>query len=139
MDFGLGVGAILAVVLVNVLPFASAPGKVGVHYLPDGNFVALNGIDAGGIKLGKELCPLLCDRGRADALAVPANGFPVALTFMISVPEAVDFVVLSGSRIALGGLAEEDALERGLCVFSSEGQDGPEIPASRAPSIFHME
>ena len=58
---------------------------------------------------------------------------------MISVPEAVDFVVLSGSRIALGGQAEEDALEPGLCVFSSEGQDGPEIPASRAPSIFHME
>ncbi|MFQ8888550.1 MAG: hypothetical protein ACLR7Z_09670 [Bilophila wadsworthia] len=139
VGFGLGVGAILAVVLVNVLPFASAPGKVGVHYLPDGNFVALNGIDAGGIKLGKELCPLLSDRGRADALAVPANGFPVALTFMISVPEAVDFVVLSGSRIALGGLAEEDALELGLCVFSSEGQDGPEIPVSRAPSIFHME
>ena len=44
--------------LVNVLPFASAPGKVGVHYLPDGNFVALNGIDAGGIKLGEEFCPL---------------------------------------------------------------------------------
>lgn len=70
---------------------------------------------------------------------MPANGFPVALTFMISVPEAVDFVVLSGSRIALGGLAEKDALELGLCIFSSEGQDGPEIPASRAPSIFHME
>ena len=70
---------------------------------------------------------------------MPANGFPVALTFMISVPEAVEFVVLSGSRIALGGLAEEDALELGLCVFSSEGQDGPEIPASRAPSILHME
>ena len=68
MDFGLEVGAILAVVLVNVLPFASAPGKVGVHYLPDGNFVALNGIDAGGIKLGKELCPLLSDRGRGTPL-----------------------------------------------------------------------
>ena len=139
VDFGLEVGAILAVVLVNVLPFASAPGKVGVHYLPDGNFVALNGIDAGGIKLGKELYPLLSDRGRADALAVPANVFSVALTFMLSVPEAVDFVVLSGSQIALGGLAEKDALELGLCIFSSEGQDGPEIPASRAPSIFHME
>ena len=68
VDFGLEVGAILAVVLVNVLPFASAPGKVGVHYLPDGNFVALNGIDAGGIKLGKELCPLLSDRGRGTPL-----------------------------------------------------------------------
>ena len=29
----------------------------------------------------------------------------------------ISFVVLSGSRIALGGLAEY-ALERGLCVFS---------------------
>ena len=49
---------------------------------------------------------------------MPANGFPVALTFMISVPEAVDFVVLSGARIALGGLTEKDALELGLYVFS---------------------
>lgn len=66
---------------------------------------------------------------------MPANGFPVALTFMISVPEAVDFVVLSGSRIALGGLAEENALEPGLCVFSSEGQDGPK---SRLLVLFHI-
>lgn len=36
---------------------------------------------------------------------------------MVCVPEAVDFVVLSGARIALGGLTEEDALELGFYVF----------------------
>ena len=49
---------------------------------------------------------------------MPANGFPVALTFMLSVPEAVDFVVLSGSQIALGGLAEKDALELGPVSYT---------------------
>ena len=44
--------------------------------------------------------------------------FSSALTLVVCVPEAVDFVVLSGARIALGGLAEEDALELGLYVFS---------------------
>ena len=47
-----------------------------------------------------------------------ADGFPVPLTLVVCVPEAVDFVVLSGARIALGGLTEEDALELGLYVFS---------------------
>ena len=37
---------------------------------------------------------------------------------MVGVPETVDFVVLSGARITLGGLAEEDTLELGLRVFS---------------------
>ena len=49
---------------------------------------------------------------------MPADSFPVPLTLVVCVPEAVDFVVLSGARIALGGLAEEDALELGLYVFS---------------------
>ena len=49
---------------------------------------------------------------------MPAHSFPVPLTLVVCVPEAVDFVVLSGARIALGGLAEEDALELGLYVFS---------------------
>ena len=118
MNFGLEVGAVLTVMLINILPFTSAPGKIGVHNFPDGDFITINGIDAGGLKLGKKLCPLLPGHSRADAFAVSADGFPVALAFVVSVPEAVDFVVLSGSRITLGGLAEEDALELGLCVFS---------------------
>lgn len=118
VDFGLEVGAILAVVLINVLPFASAPNKVGIHQLPDGDFITLNRIDAGGLKLGKKLCPLLPGRSRTDAFAVPSDGFPMPFAFVVSVPEAIDFVVLSGSRIALGGRTEEDALELGLYVFS---------------------
>ena len=118
MNFVLEVGAVLTVVLVNVLPFAPAPFKIGIHQVPDGDFIPLNGVDAGGLKLGKELCPLLPGRSRTDALAVPADSFPVPLTLVVCVPEAVDFVVLSGARIALGRLTEEDALELGLYVFS---------------------
>ena len=118
VNFVLEVGVILTVVLVNVFPFAPAPFKIGIHQVPDGDFIPLNGVDASGFKLGKELCPLLSGRSRTDALAVPADGFPVPLTLVVCVPEAVDFVVLSGARIALGGLAEEDALELGLYVFS---------------------
>ena len=118
VNFVLEMGVILTVVLVNVFPFAPAPFKIGIHQVPDGDFIPLNGVDASGFKLGKELCPLLSGRSRTDALAVPADSFPVPLTLVVCVPEAVDFVVLSGARIALGGLAEEDALELGLYVFS---------------------
>ena len=118
VNFGLEVSAVLAVVLVNVLPFAPAPSQIVVHDHADGHFVALDGIDAGGFKFGKEFCPLGSGRGRTDALAVSADSFPMAFAFGVRVPEAVDFIVLSGAGIALGGLTEEDALELGLCVFS---------------------
>ena len=102
----------MAVVLVNVLS-SPAPFKIEIHQVPDGDFIPLNGVDVSTLKLGKEL-----GRSRTDALAVSADGFPVPLTLVVCVPEAVDFVVLSGARIALGGLTEEDALELGLYVFS---------------------
>ena len=117
MNFVLEVGVILAVVLVNVLS-SPAPFKIEIHQVPDGDFIPLNGVNASDLKLGKEFCPLLSGRSRTDALAMPADSFPVPLTLMVCVPEAVDFVVLSGARIALGGLTEEDALELGLYVFS---------------------
>lgn len=105
--------------LVNVLPFASAPGKVGVHYLPDGNFVALNGIDAGGIKLGEEFCPLFSGCGRAYAFTVSADGFPVAFAIVVSVPERIDEIGLTCARITLGRFAAENALELSFYVFSA--------------------
>ena len=118
VNFVLEVGVILTVVLVNVFPFAPAPFKIGIHQVPDGDFIPLNGVDASGFKLGKELCPLLSGRSRTDALAVPADSFPVPLTLVVCVSEAVDFVILSSVRIAFGELTEEDALEPGLYVFS---------------------
>lgn len=92
MNFVLEVGVILTVVLVNVFPFAPAPFKIGIHQVPDGDFIPHNGVDASGPKLGKEFCPLLSGR-RTDALAVSADGFPVPLTLVVCVPEAVDFLV----------------------------------------------
>ncbi len=58
VNFVLEVG-VMTVVPVNVFPFTSAPCKIGIHQVPDGNFIPLNGVDASDIKLGKELCPLL--------------------------------------------------------------------------------
>ena len=68
VNFSFEVGAVLTVVLVNVFSFAPAPRKIRVNDLPDGDFITFNGIDAGGLKLGKELCPLLSDRGRGTPL-----------------------------------------------------------------------
>ncbi len=132
VDFSLEVGAVLTVMLVNVFPFASAPCKVSVNNLPDGDFITFNGIDAGGLKLGKELCPFFSGRGRTDALAVPADGFPMAFAFVVSVPERIDKIRLACAWITLGRLAAENALELGFDVFSAsctlhEGRIASEI------------
>ena len=119
MNFALEMGAVLAVMLVNVLSFASAPGKVGIDDLPDGDFIPFNGIDAGGLKLGKEFCPLFSGCGRAYAFTVSADGFPVAFAFVVSVPEGIDEIGLACARITLGRLAAENALELGFYVFSA--------------------
>ena len=72
MNFVLEMGVILTVVLVNVFPFAPAPFKIGIHQVPDGDFIPLNGVDASGFKLGKELCPLLSGvAGRMPLLCLP--------------------------------------------------------------------
>ena len=132
VNLGLEVGAVLAIMLINVLAFASAPRKISVNDLSDGDFITFNGIDAGGLKLGKELCPLFSGRGRTDALAVPADGFPVAFAFVVSVPEGIDEIGLACAWITLGRLAEENALELGFDVFSAscalhEGRIASEI------------
>ena len=119
MNFGLEMGAVLAVMLVNILSFASAPGKVGIDDLPDGDFIPFNGIDAGGLKLGKEFCPLFSGCGRAYAFTMSADGFPVTLAFVVSVPEDIDEIGLACARITLGRLAAENALELGFYVFSA--------------------
>ena len=119
MNFGLEMGAVLAIMLVNILSFASAPGKVGINDLPDGDFIPFNGIDAGGLKLGKEFCPLFSGCGWAYAFTVSADGFPVAFAFVVSVPEGIDEIGLACARITLGGLAAENALELGFYVFSA--------------------
>lgn len=119
MNFGLEMGAVLAIMLVNVLSFASTPGKVGIDDLPDGDFIPFNGIDAGGLKLGKEFCPLFSDCRWAYAFTVSADGFPMAFAFVVSVPEGIDEIGLACARITLGRLAAENALELGFYVFSA--------------------
>ncbi|WP_370650263.1 hypothetical protein, partial [uncultured Desulfovibrio sp.] len=132
MNFGLEMGAVLAVMLVNVLSLASAPGKVSVNDLPNGDSIAFNGIDAGGLKLGKEFCPLFSGCGWAYAFTVSADGFPVAFAFVVGVPERIDEIGLACARITLGRLAAENALELGFYVFSAscalhEGRIASEI------------
>lgn len=119
MNFGLEMGAVLAIMLINVLSLAPAPGKVGIDDFPDGDFIPFNGIDAGGLKLGKEFCPLFSGCGWAYALTVSADGFPVAFAFVVSVPKGIDEIGLACARITLGRLAAENALELGFYVFSA--------------------
>ena len=119
VDFGLEMGAVLAIMLVNVLSFASAPGKVGIDDFPYGDFIPFSAIDAGCLKLGKESCPLVSGCARAYAFTVSADGFPVAFAFVVGVPERVNEIGLARARIAFGGLAAENALELGFYVFSA--------------------
>jgi hypothetical protein len=117
MNFRRKVHDVLAVVVRHSLAFGSRPGGVGVHGLPDGDLVPLDGIDAR-FKLCEEFSPFDSDFLRADASAVPADCFPVALAFVIGVPKTVHAVGFAGAGITLGGHAVEDAFKLGFVVFS---------------------
>ena len=119
MNFGLDVRRVLTIMLVNVLSLAVTPFAIGVHHLPNGHFVALDRIDAGGCHFGEEFCALLFDGRWPDALAMPADGFPVPLAFKIGEPEGINSVGGAGTRIAFGREAIVHALELGLDVFSA--------------------
>ncbi len=68
--------------------------------------------------LREELVPgITCIDGTV-ALAVSANGFPVALALGIGIPEGVDFIVVASLGIFLGGVPVKDALELGFYIIS---------------------
>ena len=118
VNFVLEVSAVLTVMLIDVLPFASAPGKIRIDDFTDGDFLALDSGNARDCELGKELFPFLFDRGRADALAVPPDSFPMTFTLVIGIPKGVDAIHLAVAGVALGRLAVEHAIELGFNVFS---------------------
>ena len=119
MNFVLEMRRVLAIMLVNVFPLASAPGKIGINEVPCGHFFAFHGIDAGNGNFSKEFCPLFLYQGRTDALTVSADSFPMPLALGVLVAEAVNAIRQAGSWITFGGLAIEDALELGFDVFSA--------------------
>lgn len=119
VNFGFEVGAVLAVVLVNILPFASAPFKVGFHELADCHSVAGCRVYACDGDLGNEFCPLAFDHWRSNAFAVPADRLPMAFALGIGVAETIDAIRLSRLGVAfLGRQAVVHALELGFYVFS---------------------
>jgi hypothetical protein len=118
VDFGLDMGAVLPVVLVNVFAFAFAPGVVGVNGLSHCYFVAFNRVYAGGGDFGQEFGSVVAGGLGANALAVSAYGFPVAFSLVVGEPDAVNAVGFAGAGIAFRGEAIEDAFEFGLDVFS---------------------
>ena len=99
------------------LAFGLRLGGVVVHGLTNGNLVPLDGIYSR-IKLCEEFGPLGPDFWRANALAVPADCFPVAFAFVVGVPKAVHAVSFAGAGITLGGHTVEDAFKLGFVVFS---------------------
>ena len=68
VNFVLEVGVILTVVLVNVFPFALAPFKIGIHQVPDGDFIPLNGVDASELNFTRSF---LTAAGRMPLLCLP--------------------------------------------------------------------
>ena len=119
MNFVLEMRRVLAIMLINVFPLASAPGKIGINEVPCGHFFALHRIDAGNGNFSKEFCPLFLYQGRTDALAVSADSFPVPFALGVLVAETVNAIRQAGSWITFGGLAIENALELGFDVFSA--------------------
>lgn len=102
VDFGLEVGAILTIMLVDVLFFAFAPSVVRIDNLADCHLVALDGINSSGFKFSKEFCAGCSGGSWSNAFAMAANSFPVAFAFGVLIPESVDEVGLAGmgSRLA---------------------------------------
>ena len=119
MNFILEMRRVLAIMLINVFPLASAPGKVGIHEVLCGHFFALHRSDAGNGNFRKEFGPLFLYQCRTDALAVSADSFPMAFALGVLVAETVNTIRQAGSWITFGGLAVENALELGFYVFSA--------------------
>lgn len=117
VDFVPQMSGVLAIMLVNVLAFAVPPGTVGFNGLSDGHFVAFDRIDAGIGKFREEFGSGVSGALRTDAVAVPADSFPVAFALVIGEPEAVHLVGFSGAGIALGGHTVEDAFKLSFDVF----------------------
>lgn len=120
VNLGLEMGLVLAVVLVNVLPFASTPFKVGVHELTDCHIVAGSRVYTRDGDLGNEFCPFALDHWRPHTFVVPADYLPVTFALGISVAETIDAIRLSRLGVALfGRQAVENALELCFHVFSA--------------------
>lgn len=119
VNFVLEMRFVLAIMLADVLSFAFAPCKIGVHQVSDGDLFPFDGVDAGNGNLREELCALFLNQSRTDALAVSADGFPVAFALGVRKTKTVDTIRLAGSRVTFCGLAVENALELGLYVFSA--------------------
>lgn len=118
VNFVLEMRLVLAIMLADVLSFAFAPCKIGVHQVSDGDLFPFDGVDAGDGNLREEFCALFLNQSRTNALAVSANSFPVAFALDVLVTETVDTIRQAGSRITFGGLAVENALELCFYVFS---------------------
>ncbi|WP_165177804.1 hypothetical protein [Desulfovibrio sp. ZJ369] len=119
VDFSFEVGAILAVVLVNVFPLTAAPCEVGVHELPDRYPVTGCGVYAGIGDFGNEFCPFTFGQCGPDTLTVPADCFPVPLALSIGIAKTVDAIRLSRLGVAfLGRQAIENAFKLYFYVFS---------------------
>ena len=119
VNFVLEMRLVLAIMLADVLSFAFAPCKIGVHQVSDGDLFPFDGGDACNGNLREEFCALFLNQSWTDALAVPADSFPVAFALDVLVTETVDTIRQAGSRITFGGLAVENALEFCFYVFSA--------------------
>lgn len=120
VNLGSEMGLVLTVVLVNVLPFASAPFEVSVHELTDCHIIAGSRVYTRDGDLGNEFCPFALDHWRPHTFAVPADCLPVTFALGISVAETIDAIRLSRLGVALfGRQAVENALELCFYVFSA--------------------
>lgn len=119
VDFGLQVGAVLAVVLIDVLALASSPVHIAIYGLTDGHFSLFDGIDARSSEGCQKFCSFISCHLRGTLRTLSPDGLPMAFALGVGVPEGVDAVGLAGTGVALGRTAVKYALELCFYVFSS--------------------
>lgn len=132
---------------VIFLAFVFTPCFVGIYCFADCKSIPDCRINACLVILREELVSGVSRIDGTVALAMSANGFPVALALRIGIPEGVDFIVVASLGIFLGGVAIEDAFELGFNIIScwllAHGGDistqmeiGNEIIQNLSKSIF---
>lgn len=69
--------------------------------------------------LAQKLVSLISGSNRSATFAMPAHGFPMTFPIGVGIPEGVDFVIVPGLFVPLGGMAVKDALKLCFDVFSA--------------------
>ena len=132
VDFALQMGAVLAVMLIDVLPLTSSPLNIAIYSLTDGHFSLFDGIDTRSSEGCQKFCPFISCHLGGTLRTLSTDGLPMAFSLGVRVPEGIDTICFSGTGITFGRVAEEHALKLCFYVFSASYVAHEETVASNS-------